>query len=79
MTKSAVEAALLALPLADRIEVAEHLWVSIEQETEADNLPAWQKRLLEARLADLERHPDDWLGWDEVKAEVQADLAKMRG
>lgn len=78
MTKSAVEAALLALPLAERIEVAEHLWVSIEQETEASDLPAWQKTLLEARLADLERHPDDWLSWDEVKAEVQADLAKMR-
>jgi putative addiction module component (TIGR02574 family) len=53
--------------------------VSIEQETEAGDLPAWQKTLLEARLADVERHPDDWLSWDEVKAEVQADLAKMRG
>jgi putative addiction module component (TIGR02574 family) len=78
MKKSDVEAALLALPLADRIEVAEHLWVSIEQESEADELPGWQKRELEARLAEADRNPGDWIGWDEVRAAVQVDLAKMR-
>jgi putative addiction module component (TIGR02574 family) len=79
MPKSDLEAALLALPLAERIEVAEHLWVSIEQETEASDLPVWQAALLDARLAEIERHPDDWLTWDEVKATVESDLAKRRG
>jgi putative addiction module component (TIGR02574 family) len=79
MSKSEVEAALLALPLAERIEVAEHLWASIEEETESGDLPAWQASLLDERLADLERNPEDGLSWDEVKAALQADLAKRRG
>jgi hypothetical protein len=53
--------------------------VSIEQETGASDLPAWQPALLDPRLAEIERHPSDWLSWDEVKAAVQADLANLRG
>jgi|GEM_PF-4330451 len=33
-------------------------------------LPDWQKRILQERLADLDRHPDDEQPWDEVKEEL---------
>lgn len=43
----------------------------IEPEEEAGffALPAWQRQVLDERLADLERHPEDEQTWEEVKAE----------
>jgi putative addiction module component (TIGR02574 family) len=63
---------LLELPVADKIELAQMLWESIEPEEEADFLaiPGWQRQILNDRLADLEKHPDDEQTWDEVKAEL---------
>jgi putative addiction module component (TIGR02574 family) len=78
MTKSDAEAALLALPLEERIEVARHLWESIEREGEPELVPDWQRKILEVRLSDLEANPDDWLTWDQVKAELAGDPAKNR-
>jgi hypothetical protein len=37
---------------------------------ELADLPDWQRRILEERLADLERNPNDEQTWDEVKAEL---------
>lgn len=63
---------LLELPVAEKIELAQMLWESIEPEEEASFLaiPGWQRRILDERLADLEEHPEDEQTWDEVKAEL---------
>jgi len=51
------------------------LWESIEPEKEAGFLaiPLWQRKILDERLSDLERHPDDEQTWEEVKAELQIE------
>jgi len=35
-----------------------------------DDLPDWQRQILDERLADLERNPSDEQTWEEVKAEL---------
>jgi len=33
-------------------------------------VPGWQRQILDERLADLNKHPDDEQAWEEVKAEL---------
>lgn len=63
---------LLELPAAEKIELAQMLWESIEPEEETGFLaiPGWQRQILDERLADLKEHPEDEQTWDEVKAEL---------
>ncbi len=63
---------LLELPVAEKIELAQMLWESIEPEDEAGFLaiPGWQRQILDERLADLEEHPENEQTWEEVKAEL---------
>jgi putative addiction module component (TIGR02574 family) len=63
---------LLELPVTERMELAQILWESVEPEDEASFLPipAWQRQILDERLADLERNPDDEQPWEDVKAEL---------
>jgi len=34
------------------------------------SIPDWQRRILEERLEDLDRNPNDEQPWDEVKKEL---------
>jgi putative addiction module component (TIGR02574 family) len=63
---------LLELPVPEKMELAQMLWQSIEPEEEARFLaiPAWQRQILDERLADLEQHPEAEQTWDEVKADI---------
>jgi putative addiction module component (TIGR02574 family) len=70
--KSAEIRKLLELPVAERIELAQILWESVEPEDETRflSIPDWQRRILDERLADIERNPDNEQTWEEVKAEL---------
>jgi putative addiction module component (TIGR02574 family) len=71
MTKYDVDK-LLKLPVEERLEIAQTLWNSVDLEDEARFLilPDWQRRILQNRLADLDRKPDDEQPWDQVKEEL---------
>jgi putative addiction module component (TIGR02574 family) len=71
MTKDEVDK-LLKLPAEERLEIAQVLWNSVDPEDEAHFLclPDWQRRILQERLADLDRNRDDEQPWDEVKEEL---------
>lgn len=64
--------ALLNLPPEERLEIAQVLWESVEPEDEVRflSIPAWQRRILDERLADLRENPDDEQLWEDVKAEI---------
>ncbi|HWN41642.1 MAG TPA: addiction module protein [Thermoanaerobaculia bacterium] len=66
---------LLELPVVEKMELAQMLWESIEPEEEADFLAlhAWQRQVLDERLSDLERHPEDEQTWEEAKAELLSE------
>ena len=63
---------LLKLSPEERLEIAQVLWNSVEPEDEARylSLPDWQRGILQERLADLDRNPDDEQPWDEIKEEL---------
>ncbi len=71
MTKADVDK-LLQLPPAERLEIAEVLWRSVEPEDEVHflSVPDWQREILRERLEDLDRNPDDEEPWEQVKAEL---------
>lgn len=73
MTRAEIQK-LLDLPVDEKIELAQMLWESVEPEDEVRFLaiPDWQRRILDERLADLDRNPDDEQTWDEVKAELRS-------
>ena len=73
MTRAEIQK-LLDLPADEKIELAQMLWESVEPEDEVRFLviPDWQRRILDERLADLDRNPDDEQTWDEVKAELRS-------
>jgi hypothetical protein len=45
----------------------------MEEEKVFVDIPDWQRQVLDERLADLERYPEDEQTWEEVKAEIWPD------
>jgi hypothetical protein len=43
-----------------------------EDEAKFLDIPDWQRRILDERLADFERNPGSEQTWDEVKAEIRS-------
>jgi putative addiction module component (TIGR02574 family) len=70
--KSAEIQRLLELPPDERMELAQILWESVEPEDETRflSIPDRQRRVLDERLANIERNPNDEQTWEEVKAEL---------
>ena len=69
--KESLLKALLELPPAERIELAEALWDSIGPE-EMPPLTEEQKQELARRLAEHERDPSTAVPWEEVRARLWA-------
>jgi putative addiction module component (TIGR02574 family) len=71
MTRSGVKE-LLKLPPEERLEIAQVLWESVEPEDEVRfvSIPAWQRRILEERLEDLDRNPEDEQPWADIRTEI---------
>jgi putative addiction module component (TIGR02574 family) len=63
---------LLALPVDERLELAQMLWQSVEPEDEVRfvSIPEWQRRILDERLANMEDNPEDEQPWEDVKAAI---------
>ena len=70
MTKTELRRQALQLTEAERLQLAEELWASVENPNTdlPTSLPQWQKELLDERLAQSQEDPGK--SWEEVKAEV---------
>jgi len=71
MTKTELQQTALKLAPQDRLELAEALWESLEAEPAA--LPAWQRELLDERLAELAESPEEGAPWEDVEARTWPD------
>ena len=62
------------LTVEDQIDYVQGLWDHIA--VAAGNVPLheWQRQILEERLADYRANPDEGRTWDEVLADVRAQL-----
>lgn len=69
MIDQSLVAKVVSLSPADRLELIGAVWDSLS----LDNLPVTEaeKALLDARLADMERNPDDHSPWPEVKGRLE--------
>jgi putative addiction module component (TIGR02574 family) len=60
----------LALSPADRMELIDRLWESLDADVAAIPLSDEQRRELDRRLEDMDRDPTLGSSWDDVKARV---------
>lgn len=69
MIDESLLAKVSSLNPADRLELISKVWDTLLPE----DLPVTgaERELLDARLADMEAHPDDQSPWPEVKARVE--------
>jgi putative addiction module component (TIGR02574 family) len=74
MTKAELESEALRLPVEDRLDLAEALWDSLEREAVQPKLPAWQREILDERLAADDAESEAGAPWKEVKQRILAKL-----
>ena len=60
-----------ALPLPERIELAEALWDSITQDGYEPPLTPAQAAEIDRRLEEHRRNPQSAIPWEQVKAELE--------
>lgn len=68
------------LTAAERIQLAQDLWDSLEPAEIDAELPLTddQKAELDRRLADLEQNPEAGVPWEEARAQIEASLQQRR-
>ena len=74
MTKTELRSQALELPVDERLELAEALWESLEQESVQPALPEWQRHILDERIAEDDAAPDEGSPWEEVKQRILSTL-----
>ena len=67
MTKAELQRQALELPENERLELADTIWASLS-DPDALSLPAWQRDLLDERLASSEA--EEGRDWEEVRAKI---------
>jgi putative addiction module component (TIGR02574 family) len=80
MTKTELMAEALQLPVKDRLHLVEAIWKSLDQESMRPELPAWQREILDERLAAFDAAPEAGSPWEEVKQRIlaRADAKRAR-
>jgi len=64
-------AALFKLPPEERLELAQALWDSLEEDNAEFALPQWQLDELESRLARYKAGETKLFTWDEVRQRLK--------
>ena len=69
--KQELVAEILALPVAERVRLAEAIWDSVSAVPEALSLTESQRQELDRRLAEFEANPDEGATLEEVFARIR--------
>jgi putative addiction module component (TIGR02574 family) len=72
MASSLLKEQALRLPVVERLDLAESLLESVAQEDH--ELPAWQRQILDERLAEARRSPGEGVSWEDALAEIEQEL-----
>ena len=72
MSQIEIPTEILAMPVADRIELVGKIWDSIAEDARI-GLTAEHRAILEQRLAAHRENSDDGISWDELKKELRND------
>jgi putative addiction module component (TIGR02574 family) len=71
MTHAALREELLKLSAAERLELIEELWDSLDEQDEALALTDAQREDLERRLAEADADPTGGSPWEEVRERIR--------
>ncbi len=74
MSKAEILAELERMPMEERIEVRDRLDAMIDARSWDPEVSPEEIAVLEERIAEYNRNPDDVLDWDETIAELKAEL-----
>jgi putative addiction module component (TIGR02574 family) len=58
------------------MDYVQALWDVIAAHPENVPVPGWHREILDARLAEYGRDPDEGASWEEFRAELQAEAKK---
>lgn len=61
---------LTRLPVAERLELIEQLWDSLDAEASSLPLADWQREEIDTRIDALESGTSDGAPWDEVRRRI---------
>jgi putative addiction module component (TIGR02574 family) len=64
------------LPVDEQIDYVQALWDVIAAHPEQVPVPEWHREILDERLAEYERNPNEGVPWEEFRAELQAEAKK---
>jgi putative addiction module component (TIGR02574 family) len=64
------------LPVEQQIDYVQALWDRIAAKEDQVPVPEWHRAILEERLAEYEANPNDGRPWEEVEADLHAQLTK---
>jgi putative addiction module component (TIGR02574 family) len=64
---------ILELPAPERVAIAQEIWESVYEDSEALPLTVAQRDELERRWLDFQQNPDDGESWDDVKASLRSE------
>lgn len=62
---------ILALPAAERLEIAEAIWDSLAGVPDAIPVPDWHKTILQDRLAEDLADDTPPQGWDDARRKIE--------
>jgi len=74
MDYAATLSAVRALNHDEKVRLVSEVWDEVADDFLPDELDEDTKRLLDERIADMERNPDDVVPWEQVYAEAKARL-----
>lgn len=78
MTKAVRELLQKAMALGDkdRLLLANALVEAVlAQSSKSAPIPDWHMPILDARLKDMEENPDDWVSWEDLRAELLGEAS----
>lgn len=67
------------LSIEEQIDYVQSLWerIVMKNDRESVPVPAWHRRVLEARLTEFEANPEAGRPWEEVEADLLEGLSKV--
>ena len=74
MTKAAIRKGLRKLPVEDRVEILDELVHLVAADQRDLPLPQWQKDLLDQRLAEFEKSPEDTMTLEEFQKKIRGAI-----
>jgi putative addiction module component (TIGR02574 family) len=61
------------LPVEEQIDYVQALWDVIAARPDKVPVPTWHTEILDARMAEFEKDPNEGVTWEEFRAELDAE------